>query len=485
MVQHIKFMEGDKMYHNKIKGFPKDFLWGASTSAYQVEGAFNEDGKGLSVQDVSKHPEGTTDFKVTSDFYHNYKEDIKLFSEMGFKAFRFSIAWTRILPNGIGEINEKGIKFYDNLIDELLSYGIEPIVTMYHFDLPVEIEKKGGWSRRETIDDFENYAKILFERFGDKINYWLTINEQNMMILHGSVLGITGDNGENPGKKAYQQNHHMLLAQAKAMKLCHNMCPKAKIGPAPNISCVYPATSKPEDALAASNFSSIRNWLYLDAAVFGRYNSTAWSYMEEKGCTPVIEEGDMDILKDAHPDFIAFNYYASATVAESIRDKTNDKPKFVVNIDQQASFEELGVVKGITNPNLEKNEFGWEIDPVGFRNTLRELNERYDLPLIVTENGLGAFDKLEDGDIVNDDYRIDFLRKHIEQGKLAINDGVKFFGYCPWSAIDLVSTHEGCSKRYGFVYVNRDEFDLKDLRRIKKKSFYWYKDVIKNNGNQL
>ncbi len=469
------------MYHKKIKGFTKDFLWGASTSAYQVEGAFNEDGKGLSVQDIAKYPEGTTDFKVASDFYHTYKEDIKLFSEMGFKAFRFSIAWTRILPNGTGEINQKGIKFYNNLIDELLSYGIEPIVTMYHFDLPVEIEKKGGWSNRKTIDAFDNYAKILFENFGDKVKYWLTINEQNMMILFGAVLGTTGSDGENPAKKLYQQNHHMLLAQAKAMKLCHDMCPKAKIGPAPNISSVYPATSKPEDVLAASNFSSIRNWLYLDAAVFGRYNSVAWSYMEEKECTPIIEEGDMDILKDASPDFIAFNYYASSTATESIKNKGNDKSK----ADQQGAFEEQGVFKGTSNPNLEKSEFGWEIDPVGFRNTLRELNERYDLPLIVTENGLGAFDKLEDGEIINDDYRIDYLSKHIEQAKLAINDGVKLFGYCPWSAIDLVSTHQGCNKRYGFIYVNRDEFDLKDLRRIKKKSFYWYKDVIKSNGDKV
>jgi 6-phospho-beta-glucosidase len=469
------------MNYKKLKSFPKDFLWGASTSAYQVEGAWNEDGKGLSVQDVSKHPEGTSDFKVTSDFYHHYKEDVKLLAEMGFKAFRFSIAWTRIIPNGVGEVNQKGIEFYNNLINELLSYKIEPIVTMYHFDLPNELEKKGGWSNRETIDAFENYSKVLFENFGDRVKYWLTINEQNMMILFGAVLGTVGEDGVNPAKKLYQQNHHMLLAQAKAMKLCHAMCPKCKIGPAPNISSIYPATSKPEDVLAASNFSSIRNWLYLDAAVFGRYNSVAWSYMERKGCAPVIEAGDMDILKGANPDFIAFNYYSTMTVAANDEDASDDKSK----ADQQRAFAEGGVFKGAQNTNLEKTEFGWEIDPVGFRNTLREINERYDLPLIVTENGLGAYDKLEDGDVINDDYRIDFLRKHIEQAKLAITDGVKLFGYCPWSAIDLVSTHEGCRKRYGFVYVNRDEFDLKDLKRIKKKSFYWYKDVISSNGEKL
>lgn len=469
------------MNYKTIKGFPKDFLWGASTSAYQVEGAWNEDRKGLSVQDVGKIHEGTTDFKVTSDFYHHYKEDVKLFAEMGFKAFRFSIAWTRILPNGTGEVNEKGIEFYNNLINELLSYNIEPIVTMYHFDLPYELDKKGGWSNRDTIDAFENYAKILFDNFSDRVKYWLTINEQNMMILFGAVLGTASEDGEDPFKKLYQQNHHMLLAQAKAMKLCHTMCPKAKIGPAPNISTIYPSTSKPEDILAASNFSSIRNWLYLDAAVFGRYNSVAWSYMEKKGYTPIIEEGDMNILEAGRPDFIAFNYYATMTVAENEEDGVSDKSK----ADQQSAFGEAGVFKASENSNLEKTEFGWPIDPVGFRNTLREINERYNLPLIVTENGLGAHDKVEEGNVINDDYRIDYLRKHIEQAKLAITDGVKVFGYCPWSAIDLVSTHEGCKKRYGFIYVNRDEFDLKDLKRIRKKSFYWYKDVINSNGENL
>jgi 6-phospho-beta-glucosidase len=469
------------MNHFKIKNFPKDFLWGASTSAYQVEGAWDEDGKGPSVIDMGKHPEGTSDFKVASDHYHRYKEDIALFAEMGLKAYRFSIAWTRIYPKGTGEINEKGIAFYNDLINELLSHNIEPIVTMYHFDLPYALQEKGGWSNRDTIDAYENYAKTLFKYFGDRVKYWLTINEQNMMILHGAAIGTLDPNIENPQKELYQQNHHMLLAQAKAMKLCHEMCPNAKIGPAPNITSIYPASSKPEDVLAASNFSSIRNWLYLDAAVFGRYNSIAWSYMEEKGYTPIIQEGDMEILKSGKPDFIAFNYYSTSTVAESKNDPSDKSSTG----DQQIVIGESGVYRGVSNPYLEKTEFGWEIDPIGFRSTLRELNERYNLPLLVTENGLGAYDKLEEGDVVNDDYRIDFLRKHIEQAKLAITDGVNLIGYCPWSAIDLVSTHQGISKRYGFIYVNRDEFDLKDLRRIKKKSFYWYKNVIKSNGEKL
>ncbi|TKH37931.1 6-phospho-beta-glucosidase [Paenibacillus polymyxa] len=466
------------MKHNQLKAFPENFFWGGSTSAYQVEGAWNEDGKGPSVIDMANHVEGVTDFKVTSDHYHMFKEDVALMAEMGFKAYRFSIAWTRIYPQGAGEVNPKGIAFYSSLIDELIKYGIEPIVTMYHFDLPYALEQQGGWSKRETIDAFEQYAKTLFENFGDRVKYWLTINEQNMLILHPGSIGTLDTSLENPQKVLYQQNHHMLVAQAKAMVLCHEMLPDAKIGPAPNIGVIYPASSKPEDTLAADNYAAIRNWLYLDMAVFGRYNHIAWSYLVEKGYEPVIEEGDMDILAKGNPDFIAFNYYTSQTVGESL-DDGND---FSHTGDQHEIVGEPGAYRGSVNPNLQKTEFGWEIDPVGFRSTLRQIYSRYHLPLIVTENGLGAFDKLEEGDVVNDPYRIDFFKKHIEQIQLAITDGVDVFGFCPWSAIDLVSTHQGSSKRYGFIYVDREEFDLKDLRRIRKQSFYWYQKLIATNG---
>lgn len=470
------------MFHKKLKNFPKDFLWGASTSAYQVEGASLEYGKGPSVQDIKKIPEGTPDFKVSSDHYHHYKEDVALFAEMGFKAYRFSISWSRIIPNGVGEVNPQGIEFYSNLIDECLKYNIQPIVTMYHFDLPAALQTKGGWSNRETIDAFVNFAKVMFENYGGRVKYWLTINEQNMMTLVGDVIGtLDGIETDNVQKELYKQNHHMLIAQAKAMKLCHDMCPNGKIGPAPNISVVYPASSRPEDILAASNCSAIRNWLYLDMAVYGRYNPIAWSYMVEKGIEPDIEEGDMEALRSGHPDFIAFNYYNTATVEAFPGETTNERG----GGDQQNGHGEQGVFKGVANSNLQKTEFGWEIDPVGFRNTLREVYERYGLPIIITENGLGAYDKLEENDTINDDYRIEYLRKHIEQARLAITDGVDLIGYCPWSAIDLISTHEGFKKRYGFIYVNRDEFDLKDLRRIRKKSFFWYQNVIKTNGEEL
>ncbi|MGN7193633.1 glycoside hydrolase family 1 protein [Bacillus mycoides] len=455
--------------------FKKDFLWGASTSAYQVEGAYNEDGKGLSVQDVKVIPEGTSDFTVCSDHYHHFKEDVKLFSELGLKVYRFSIAWTRILPNGTGEVNEKGITFYSNLIDELLKHDIVPLITMYHFDLPYELEKKGGWSNRATIDAFVTYCEILFERFGDRVKNWLTINEQNMMILHGQAIGTS----VLSQKELYQQNHHMLLAEAKVTNLCHEMIRDAKIGPAPNISYVYPKTCKPNDIIAAQNCNAIRNWLYLDMAVYGRYNNIAWNFMKSKNIEPVILEGDMEILSSSKPDYIALNYYSSITVSEYDENFVIDEAA-----DQQIEVGEEGFFMGDDNEYLELTDFGWEIDPIGFRVTLREVNDRYNLPIIVTENGIGAYDKVDEDGSVQDHYRIDYLKKHIEQMELAIADGVDVIGYCPWAAIDLISTHQGFRKRYGFIYINRDEDDLKDLKRIKKQSFYWYKEVISSNGKE-
>lgn len=470
------------MIYKNIKNFPKDFLWGASTSAYQVEGAWNEDGKGLSVIDMLNHPEDTSDFKVASDHYHRYKEDVKLFAEMGLKAYRFSIAWTRIIPNGVGEVNKKGIEFYNNLIDELNKYNIEPIVTMYHFDLPYELEKQGGWSNRDTIDAFVEYAKVLFENFGQEVRYWLTINEQNTMILHPGAIGIP-KGGKLPSKKElYQQNHNMLVAQAKVMNLCHEMLTNAKIGPALNITTMYGETCNPNDAIAAHNWETLRGWSFLDLAVYGRYNRLFWSYLEDRELTPVILEGDMDILKSGNPDFIAMNYYSTATIAESKGDSSDVSPRAG---DQQIMLGEPGVYRAAENPYVDKSKYGWVVDPVGLRMTLRKVSERYNLPILITENGYGDKDVLEENDVINDDDRIDFIRNHLEQLQLAIADGVEMLGYCPWSAIDVVSTHQGYGKRYGFIYVNRGEFDLKDLRRIKKKSFYWYKNVIESNGKNL
>ncbi|SHJ48094.1 glycoside hydrolase family 1 protein [Hespellia stercorisuis] len=469
------------MIHKKLKPFPKDFLWGASTSAYQVEGANLTDGKGPSCQDVKKVPEGTSELDVCADQYHHYKEDIALMAEMGFKTYRFSISWSRLLPKGTGEVNPLGIEYYNNLINECLKYNIEPLVTMYHFDIPAALDEIGGWGNRKVIDCFVEFAKLMFENYGDRVKYWLTINEQNMLTLVGPLIGTFNAPKDctNVTKELYQQNHHMLVAQAKAMALCHEMLPNAKIGPAPNISLVYPASCKPEDMLAAQNFNAVRNWLYLDMAVYGVYNNLAWAYMEEHDAVPVFAPGDEEILKSGHPDFIGFNYYNTSTVEFPGADEKDGTQN-----DQQNGGVEAGFFKGFANPNLPRTEFGWEIDPQGFRATIREMYSRYRLPMIITENGLGAYDKLEDGKI-HDPYRIEYLRKHIEQMQLAITDGAEMMGYCPWSAIDLISTHEGMVKRYGFIYVDREEFDVKNCDRYRKDSFFWYKKVIESNGEDL
>ena len=475
------------MVHKKQAGFPETFLWGASTSAYQVEGANLEDGKGPSVQDVKKVPEGTSELDVCADHYHRYQEDIALMAEMGLKAYRFSIAWSRVLPKGTGERNPKGIAFYHDLIDECLAHHMEPIVTMYHFDLPAALEEQGGWGNRKCVDAFVEFARLMFEEYGGKVKYWLTINEQNMMTLVGDAIGTSARKSDNPMRDTYQNNHHMLLAQAKAMVLCHEMLPGAKIGPAPNIGLVYPKTCRPEDMLSAQNFNAVRNWLYLDMAVNGYYNSIVWSWLNDHDALPEIHDGDLEIMRKAKPDFIAFNYYNTSTVEADALMLGKEAPAAVETkkADQQSGMNMPGVFAGVSNEYTPKTEFGWEIDPVGFRATLREVWSRYHLPILITENGLGAYDTLESDGTVHDPYRIHYLRDHIGQMKLAITDGVEMIGYCPWSAIDLVSTHEGVRKRYGFIFVNRDEFDLKDLKRYRKDSFYWYKKAIASNGENL
>ncbi|BDI22590.1 glycoside hydrolase family 1 protein [Herbiconiux sp. L3-i23] len=464
------------MDYRELAPFPDGFLWGASTSAYQTEGGWDADGKGPSVIDArTDFPEGTTDYRDGVDHYHRFRDDVALFAELGLKAYRFSVSWSRVIPDGDGEVNPAGIRFYRELLTELRHAGITPVVTLYHFDLPQALQEKGGWSSRATADAFVRYARVLFEELGDLAPYWLTINEQNMMIMLGAMLG-SGTTGDR--RDIWQQNHHMLVAQAEVMALAHELLPEAKIGPAPNIACVYPATPHPFDVIAAADFTAIRNWLYLDVAVKGVYNPTAWAFLVERGWQPEFAEGDAEKLAAAKPDFIAFNYYTSHTVAAPKGDGTDIRD----NGDQHIVLGEEGVYRGADNPNLPRNQFNWEIDPVGFRTTFREIYDRYRLPLLVTENGLGAFDELTADGRVHDDYRIEYLEQHIRQIQYAITDGVEVMGYCPWSAIDLISTHQGIRKRYGFIYVDRDEFDLKQLARHRKDSFFWYQELIRGNA---
>lgn len=470
------------MIYQKLLDFPEHFLWGASTSAYQVEGAWDEDGKSPSIIDMYEHPAGYADFTVASDHYHHFAEDIALFAKMGLKAYRFSIAWTRILPQGTGEVNPAGVEHYRAVIAECRKYGIEPIVTMYHFDLPWCLEQQGGWLNRATIDAFENYARVLFTEYGGEVKYWLTINEQNTMILHPGAIGLPKGGVLPSRKELYQMNHHMMLAQARVMKLCHAMCPQAKIGPALNLTAMYPETCRPEDAIAAHNWEVLRCWNFADVPVFGQYHPLAMRYLEDRGLTPEIQSDDWDTLAGAKPDFIAMNYYSTATIAASRGDASDVSARAG---DQQIMLGEEGVYRAAENLYVGKTQYGWVVDPTGFRYTLRKVCERYHLPILITENGIGAPDKLEADGSVHDPYRIEFYEKHLHAMREAITDGVDMLGYCPWAAIDVVSTHQGYAKRYGFIYVDRDEQDLRDLRRYPKDSFYWYQKTIAENGKNL
>lgn len=473
--------------------FPENFLWGASTSSAQVEGGYDLDGKGLTTWDVKEINPGCCSFHYASDFYHHYKEDIALMAEMGFKAFRLSISWARILPEGEGEINPKGLEFYKDVFNECHKYGIEPIVTIFHFDLPLALEKKyGSWRNRKMMDAYVDYCRILFENFKDDVKYWLTYNEQNMLIFYGAVDMMGGTFKPNDLNDLYNQAHVQIVAQGKAIHLCHEMCPDAKIGPAPNITTSYPKTCDPKDQLAAYNMDDLRNNFYLDPLVFGTYPKGVNAYFKYNNIHLEIEDGDMEILRTCHPDFIGFNCYGNDTVEHldyyefdySIFDGADNRNMSYL----MALAEKPGIGKGVGNEFFVKGEDGHSFDPYCIRVTARRLSDRYHLPLIITENGYGRKDELVNGE-VHDSYRIEHLRGMIEQMKIGIEEGALLFGYCPWSAVDLVSTREGISKRYGFIYVDRDEDDEKaktaEMKRYRKDSFYWYKKVIASNGEDL
>lgn len=478
------------MIHKELSDFPKKFLWGAASAAYQVEGAWNEDGKGPSNWDEYVRIPGTT-FKGTNgdvavDHYHRYKEDVALMSEMGLKAYRFSIAWTRIYPNGYGEVNEAGLRFYDDLINELIKNKVEPIVTLYHWDLPQALQEEyNGWESRKIIKDFNNYCVTLFKRYGDRVKYWVSLNEQNIFMMHGY------QNGAHPPKvkdwkRMYQANHIASLANAKVIQSFRQFVPNGKIGPSFAYSPAYALSSKPEDVLANENAEELNNHWWMDVYAWGEYPKAVWNYLERQGFAPIIEEGDLELLKAGKPDFMGLNYYKTNTYEQNPLDGVGAGAMNTTG--KKGSTPDMGIpgiFKTSKNPNLETTDWDWEIDPVGLRIALRRITNRYRLPILISENGLGAFDTLEENDVVNDEYRILFIRRHLQACQEAITDGVELLGYCVWSYTDLLSWLNGYQKRYGFVYINRDEDDEKDLRRIKKQSYFWYKKVIETNGKEL
>ncbi|SEO26368.1 6-phospho-beta-glucosidase [Amphibacillus marinus] len=479
------------MEHLNKKGFPKDFLWGAASAAYQVEGAWDAEGKGRSVWDNFVRIEGTT-FKgsngdVAVDHYHRYQEDVRLMAEQGLKTYRFSIAWSRIYPTGNGAVNEAGLAFYDRLIDELLKYDIEPMITLYHWDIPQALmDAYGGWESRQIIDDFNRYAITLYKRYGDRVKYWISLNEQNYFVSYGYETALHPP-GIKDKKRMYHANHIANLANAKVIQSFREYVPNGKIGPSFAYKPYYPKNSDPESILAFENSEDLMNYFWMDVYAWGKYPITAWRYLEEHGLAPTIETGDFELLAAAKPDFIGVNYYRTTTV-EHNPFENGVGSGFKNTTGKKGTTKESGVpglFKTTSNAFVESTNWDWDIDPQGLRIGLRRIATRYHLPVLITENGLGEFDKLEEGDVVNDDYRIAYLKSHIEAIQDTISDGVEVIGYCAWSFTDLLSWLNGYQKRYGFVYVNRDEDDAKDLRRIKKKSYYWYQQVIETNGEEL
>ncbi len=464
--------------------FPENFLWGGATAANQMEGAYNEDGKGLSVQDVTPQGgfgpilDGPTEDNmklVGIDFYHRYKSDIKLLAEMGFKVFRVSIAWTRIFPLGDElEPNEKGLQFYDNVFDECLKYGIEPLVTISHYETPLHLAKVyDGWKNRKMIDFYERYVTTIFNRYKDKVKYWLTFNEINS-ILHAPFMsgGIATDKAQLTKQDLYQAIHHELVASALATKIAHEINPEMKVGCMVLAMPVYPMTPKPEDMMKTLELDR-SNLLFSDVHVRGYYPSYAKRLFRENGITIQMQDGDEEILKNT-VDFVSFSYYMSVCESSEEADE-----KGVANI-----------LPGVKNPYLKESEWGWQIDPIGLRYVLNTLYDRYQKPLFIVENGLGAVDELiedEQGNkTVNDDYRIKYLNDHLVQVGEALQDGVEIMGYTTWGCIDLVSASTAeLKKRYGFIYVDRHDDGSGTLERYKKKSFNWYKEVIASHGGNL
>ncbi len=469
--------------------FPDNFLWGGAVAAHQVEGGWNCDGKGVSIVDVLTKGEHGVPRKITEqvqaeetypnhqavDFYHRYRDDIAMFAEMGFKCFRTSIAWSRIFPNGDEATpNEAGLAFYDGLIDCLLEHDIEPVITLSHFEMPHHlVSEYGGWANRAVVDHFVRFCEAVLTRYRDKVTYWITFNEINNQLNWDYPLfgycnsGVVFTEHDHPEQTLYQVLHHQFVASAKVVALGHVINPEFSIGSMIHMMPLYPATCHPDDMLASQQAMRDK-YLCSDVQIRGHYPHYIWPQWASKGIKVVMHDDDAQILKNGQADFLAISYYMTNIVDANPPEQ-----------DENALFSASRL-----NPHLPASDWGWQIDPKGLRYALSELYERYELPIFVVENGLGAVDIPDQTGAINDDYRIDYLSQHIEALEEAISlDGVDVMGYTSWGCIDCVSFTTGeYRKRYGFIYVDRHDDGSGDFSRSRKKSFDWYKQVIANNG---
>lgn len=477
-----------------MKGkFPQGFMWGGATAANQVEGAYDQDGKGLSIVDAI--PGGKARLNIVSspefdftldtanytypnhkgiDHYHRFQEDIALFAEMGFKCYRFSIAWTRIYPNGIEhEPNEAGLKHYDQVIDACIAHGIEPVITISHYEMPLHLATAfGGWKNRELIGHFERFARTVLTRFGHKVKYWMTFNEINS-AAHFPIMsqGLTVKTGALEAQAKFQAWHNQFVASSLAVKIAHETNAQIQIGCMILFATNYAYDCNPVNQLETLKETQAFNFYCADVQAGGKYPYYAKSLWKSQGVELDIQPGDLALIKEHTVDYIGFSYYMSSTI-----NKTNP----------DAVSAQGNLLGGARNPFLEASEWGWEIDPVGLRIALNQLYDRYEKPLFIVENGLGAVDKPDENHFIADDYRINYLRQHIQAMAEAIDDGVELMGYTPWGCIDLVSMSTGeMSKRYGLIYVDLDDKICGTGNRYRKKSFHWYQKVIETNGADI
>ncbi|MDO4415708.1 MAG: glycoside hydrolase family 1 protein [Erysipelotrichaceae bacterium] len=447
------------------------FLWGASTSAFQIEGAYNIDGKGLATTDVRHVPEGMADTKVACDHYHHWKEDVDLMAELGLNTYRMGFSWSRIMPDETLTPNPKGLSFYDQLIDYLLEKNIEPLVTLYHFECPQAlVDAFGGWKSRKMIDAYVKYAEVCFRHFKDRVKKWVTVNEQFIATAAPDLaMGYIEDPYER-SKWIYQISYHVSLAEHRAFSLLKEIDPEAYIGPVCSIQVVYPATSDPKDVAAAKEAEEMMEFILLDLSVYGEYSPFAKTWLKKRNLYPETKPEDAEILHSSKPDFIGVNYYFSTCA------KYEEKP-FGFDTSFFWAADDCRIVP---NEHVQKTEWmNMGTDALGLYDGMRKIYERYHLPLIVTENGIAVSEKLDEEGKIHDDYRIAYLKDHIDQVLKLREEGYPVFGYCPWSFMDVLSSHQGFSKRYGLVFIDRTETDPKECARVRKDSFFWYQNVIR------